>query len=266
MKVEVTPYEYEEWATEVMAKLALSWTGRLVSIGKYRADLVTWLDGKPLGKSGENLDLTDAIKTFRTLGQTAAKIHLLSDQWTLPQGFERPQWDNDALLGESPLWGRFWDCHGLTAPDAALFSQFREAARVALTNVHNSLDTGLIHADLVGENILLDPTDRGPVALIDFDDCVFGYRLFEIATALGKNVDDPLYPSVRKALIDGYRNLRPIDISDLDLFMAIRAATYVSWSAARKAEPGGDARADRAIRAARVATTHWLNLDSSLRL
>ncbi len=232
---------------------------RLVCIGEHRADLVTWLSGKPMGSSGERLLLTNAIMTFRTLGRTAARLHLLSDQWTLPSGFERPRWDNDALLGESPLWGRFWDCSGLNASDTELFSQFRKAARVALTEVHDLLDFGLIHADLVSENILLEPTDINTIALIDFDDGVFGYRLFEIATALGKNVDEPQYTALRDALIDGYRELRSIDISNLELFMAIRAATYVGWSAARKTEPGGGARAERAVRLARVAVTRWLN-------
>jgi len=234
---------------------------RLVCIDEHRADLVTWINGKPLGSSGQPLNLTNPTTTFRTLGRTAAKLHLLSDHWTLPAGFNRPRWDNDALLGESPLWGRFWDCSGLTETDAALFSQFRNAASVALANVHSSLDAGLIHADLVGENILLESTDPNPagskasehneLALIDFDDGVFGYRLFELATALG---------NLREALIDGYRELRPIDISDLDLFLAIRAATYVGWSAVRKTEPGGDTRAERAVCSARVAVTRWLNL------
>lgn len=232
---------------------------RLVCIDEHRADLVTWLNGKPMGSSGERLQLTDALTTFRTLGRTAARLHLLSDQWALPAGFERPRWDIDGLLGESPLWGRFWDCAGLTETDIALFTQFREAARVALNDLHDSLDMGLIHADLVRENILLDPTDANTVALIDFDDSVFGYRLFEIATALGKNVDEPEYTGLRDALIEGYCDLRSIDVSHLDLFMAIRAATYVGWSAARKCEPGGYARADRIARAARVAVSRWLN-------
>jgi Ser/Thr protein kinase RdoA (MazF antagonist) len=231
---------------------------RVVREGELCADMVTWLEGRSLGKSGEPLELGNAVTTFKTLGRTAARIHLLSDQWTLPAGFERPRWDVDALLGDAPLWGRFWDCEGLTSSDAALFDQFREAASVALTNVHESLDMGLIHADLVRENILLDPCNPNTVAVIDFDDGVIGYRLFEIATALGKNIDEPQYLALREALIDGYRELRPIDTSYLDLFMAIRAATYVGWSAARKSEHGGKARAARAVDATRVAVTHWL--------
>lgn len=232
---------------------------RVVRDGELRADLVTWLDGQPLGKSGEPLELSDAVTTFRTLGRTAARIHLLSDRWTLPAGFERPRWDLDALLGDTPLWGRFWDCSGLTSSDAALFSQFREAASVALTNVHDLLDVGLIHADLVRENILLDPNDTHSVAVIDFDDGANGYRLFEIATALGKNVDEPQYFALREAFIDGYRESRPIDTTHLDLFMAIRAATYVGWSAVRRDELGGEARAERAVCATRVAATQWFN-------
>jgi len=140
-----------------------------------------------------------------------------------------------------------------------LFTQFREAANEALTKVHGSLDVGLIHADLVRENILLDPKDSNTLALIDFDDGVYGYRLFEIATALGKNVDEPQYPALRDALIEGYRELRLIDVSALDLMMAIRAATYVGWSLARKLEPGGSARAERTTQAARVAIKKWLD-------
>lgn len=234
---------------------------RLVSIGEFRADLVTWLSGKPMGSSGEPLEIADPVATFRTLGRTAARLHLISDDWTLPEVFERPCWDNDALLGEAPLWGRFWDGPGLNASDMALFSQFRDLARVALTDVEDSLDTGLIHADLVRENILLEPNDPNAIALIDFDDGVFGYRLFEIATALGKNVGEPQYLALREALIDGYREIRSIDISALELFMAIRAASYVGWSAARRAEPGGDARAERIVDAARAAVAAWLNLN-----
>lgn len=230
----------------------------LVCVGDHRADLVTWLDGEPMGMSGEPLKLADAVTTFKALGRTAAKLHLLSDQWASPSEFERPHWDCQALMGDSPLWGRFWDCPGLSASDAMLFTQFREAASAALNDVHDSLDMGLIHADLVRENVLLHPTDNNVVALIDFDDSVYGYRLFEIATALGKNVNEPQYLALRQALIEGYRELRAIDISALDLFMAIRAATYVGWSAERRAEPGGDARADRLVHAARVATMSWL--------
>ncbi len=232
---------------------------RVVRVGKHRADLVTWLDGQPIGTSNKPLSLKDASGIFRILGRTAAQLHLLSDQWVPPVGFVRPRWDADALVGEQPLWGRFWDCPGLTSSDAELFTQLRNAARVNMSNTNESLDIGLIHADLVGENVLLDSNDPSRVALIDFDDGAVGYRVFEIATALGKNVDDPQYLTIRAALIDGYQELRPLDTSQLDMFMAVRAATYVGWSAERLDEPGGAARAERALRATRRATAVWLD-------
>lgn len=231
----------------------------LVRMGQHRADLVTWLDGSPLGKSGEPLLIQNAPCVFRALGRAAAQLHLLSDRWMKPSGFERPRWDADALLGETPLWGRFWDCPGLPSSDAALFTRVREAALLALADVHESLDIGLIHADLVRENVLLDPIESTAVALIDFDDGVIGYRLFEIATALGKNINEPEYSALRDALLDGYRELRPLDIRHLDVFMAVRAATYVGWSLARQSEPGGMARVERALCAARVAAEIWLD-------
>jgi Ser/Thr protein kinase RdoA (MazF antagonist) len=255
-----------DWMTMLAKKglrvplpVAASDGSRMVCIGKDRADLVTWLNGKAIGASGESLTLSEATNTFRTLGKTAARLHLLSDQWTMPAGFNRPRWDSDALFGESPLWGRFWDCAELSQSDAGLFTRFREAASKALNSLHDALDMGLIHADLVRENVLVDSADPSAVALIDFDDGVFGYRLFEIATALVKNVNEPQYPAIRDALIEGYRELRPMNTSGLDLFMATRAATYVGWSAARLSEPGGQARFDRVTRAARDAASHWLS-------
>ena len=44
-------------------------------------------------------------------------------------------------------------------------------------------DLGLIHADMVHENILIDGSS---LVIIDFDYCGFGYRLFDLATALTK--------------------------------------------------------------------------------
>jgi len=81
---------------------------------------------------------------------------------------------------------------------------------------------------------------------------------FGFATVLGKNVNEPQYRALRDALLEGYRELRPIDTSALDLFMAIRAATYVGWSAARASEPGGDGRAERLLCEARASVTDWL--------
>lgn len=232
---------------------------RTVRVGEQLADLVTWLGGYPLGASGQALELDDPTATFRALGRCLAHLHLLSDAWKAPPDFERPAWDIEGLVGQTPLWGRFWDRPGLDASDSALFEQLRDRARVVLNDLDPIIDYGLIHADPVRENVLVAADDPTALALIDFDDGGFGYRLFDVATALGKNVDEPDFPILREALLAGYRELRELDTRPLALFMALRAATYVGWSSDRLNEAGGQARVDRAIDASRRAAHAWLD-------
>ena len=210
----------------------------------YRADLLTWLDGVPMGTSGTPLSLPDRTGTFRTMGRTMARLHRLSDEWTLPDGFERHRWDVDGLLGETPLWGRFWDNPGASGDERARLRAARDRLRDDLCG---ATDFGLIHADMVRENVLID----GPrLGLIDFDDGGFGYRLFDVATALFKNRTEPGYDALEAAFLAGYRTVRPLDTTLLMAFMAVRAVSYLGWIVPRMDEPGADARQKRFLASA----------------
>ena len=61
----------------------------LVNSNGYSIDLLTWLYGRQLGVTGEPLDLLDRQSTFYSIGETMARIHLASDNWLLPEDFER---------------------------------------------------------------------------------------------------------------------------------------------------------------------------------
>lgn len=212
--------------------------GRLLEpVGGHLVDVVTWLDGRPMGKTREPLDLPNAPATFRALGREMAKLHAASDAWATPTTFKRCAWDADGLLGEDPLWGRFWENPTLEGDTKRLLDDFRRLARRELARV--DLEQGLIHADLVRENVMLDG-DR--IAMIDFDDGGFGYRIFDVATALLKNRSEPNYSELQGALIEGYRSQRPLDTAQLDLFLALRAVTYLGWIIPRMSEPGSAAR------------------------
>jgi Ser/Thr protein kinase RdoA (MazF antagonist) len=70
------------------------------------------------------------------------------------------------------------------------------------------------------------------VRIIDFDDAGWGWYLFDIATSLYFLTGDAVYPAARAALIEGYRNERPLPDEMLDrlgAFMAARATTYLGW-------------------------------------
>ena len=211
--------------------LLATWAG-------HNASLLSWLPGQPMGRSGQPLALRGPARAqlFAAIGAQMARLHSLTDGWTPPPGFTRPAWDSDGLLGEVPLWGRFWDIG--TAADRAILAAFRDRARAMLAT---DLDFGLIHADLVNENVLVG---GGHVHFIDFDDCGWGYRVFDMATTLYKAVDEPDFAALQVALVAGYAAQRRVpDLSLLPLFLALRGVTYLGWIAARRDELGMEAKA-----------------------
>lgn len=226
----------------------------LVSVDGYWVDAVSWLPGEPLGRSGQALAADRTPATFGCLGKAMAELHLACDRWQPPPTFTRCDWGVAGLLGEQPLWGRFWENPSLDADTRGLLQGFRQQALACLREA-SGLDHGLIHADCVRENVLLDGAQ---IRLIDLDDGGYGFRLFDLATALIKNRLEPAYPELRAALLSAYQSVRPIDVELLDLFMALRAVTYVGWIVPRMNEPGSPERQQRFVRDARELCGAWL--------
>jgi Ser/Thr protein kinase RdoA (MazF antagonist) len=103
---------------------------------------------------------------------------------------------------------------------------FREVAeqfkRLAAKLVVGPQVFGLIHGDFTFDNVLLYRRD---LRIIDFDDCGFGYFLYDIATLLDRIEWREDYPSLRAALIEGYRKECSFSSGHerlLDLFLLVR--------------------------------------------
>ena len=226
-----------------------------------QVDIFAWVDGRQLGsvESGVNLD-TDAVRSvYHTIGALAARLHEQATRWTLPEGFARHAWDADGLAGPEPFWGRFWELASLSDGERALLVRAREAVHAGLSayghDPENQARYGLIHADLVAENVLVDGAE---IRLIDFDDAGFGWHLFELATALYFESDAPHFDAAFAAIIEGYRSVRPLpdaQIAHMPLFFAARSFTYLGWIHTRPetetARTLGPMLTDMACRAAR---------------
>ncbi len=213
-------------------------------IDDVQIDALTWMQGAPLGDSIAALVAQERASLFHALGVEMARLHTASDAWILPSDFTRCAWDRGALLGEAPLWDRFWDNPALSTHERAELVAFRDRANTELSSLKNTLDYGLIHADLVSANVMVY---EGSLSLIDFDDGGFGFRLFDIATSLMKFADDADFEILKTALISGYTSIREIDLAQLDLFIALRACTYVGWNITRMNETDGATRNARFI-------------------
>jgi Ser/Thr protein kinase RdoA (MazF antagonist) len=197
-----------------------------------QVDLFAWIDGQPLGnvESGLQGDVETVAQTFYTIGVLAGRLHNHSERWCPPPGFTRQAWDVEGLVGEQPLWGRFWELAALSGPEHKLLIRARDRVRDELSRLpRSSRNYGLIHADFAPENLMVDGSR---VRLIDFDDAGYGWHLFEIATTLYFHIGQPYFESVERAMLEGYRSERELTLADealLPLFYAARGFTYLGW-------------------------------------
>lgn len=225
------------------------------TVGDTTVDVLTYLDGTPLMKEGQLAQDADLSGIALRLGGALARLHDISDGWDAPAGFFRPAWDAEGLLGDNPLWGRFWENPALTADQAALLTKTRQAAQRVLSRLAPELDYGLIHADAVPENVLIG---NGAVHLIDFDDGGYGFRLFDLATTMNRLHRYAPDGAAGRRFLDGYLQARPIDLHPLPLFRLLRSLTYVGWVIARMDEPSASARCTRFIIEATDQAQTWL--------
>lgn len=199
----------------------------LVPVGDGRhASAIAWMAGEALGEAAKPFDrpLAQVLDLYHALGAVLARVHQVTDGLTLPADFTRPRWDWEGLVGDNPLWGRFWD-HPVATPDQrATLIRARDALRERLTG-----EIGLIHADVLRENVLVNGHS---VSLIDFDDSGFGFRLHDLGTALVQTVQHPEHPQLRDALMAGYGTT---DVQLVEAFILARTLASVGWTMPRLA-------------------------------
>jgi Ser/Thr protein kinase RdoA (MazF antagonist) len=182
--------------------------------------LLSWVEGRFLEKGLRP-------KHFTSLGEVAGKMHEQSLQWKKPKGFKRPHWDWEGLFGDGFEYG-------FDAQEAreAIPQKHLKAFKEVLERVEETSQQlgkgkqvyGLIHVDL-GNTVF----KAGKARPFDFDDCGFGFWIFDLGVVLAHymiDCEDPL-PMMREALIEGYQKTSVLPESNLeylDLFTAARLA------------------------------------------
>lgn len=135
---------------------------------------------------------------YQQMGELAAQLHQNAILWTGMNRLPRPVLDCDAI-------------------NAALFEELedRELLLHALAILRKRLNHfgrtpdrfGLIHADMRPANLLVE---NGRMTVLDFDDCGYGWFLYDFAASVSGMETHPLLPKMMKAWLGGYRNYRKI--------------------------------------------------------
>lgn len=212
----------------------------------HQLDLVPWIEAEPLAAvSTDDAGPDELRRIYTELGRLAARVHLQSQQWQVPAGFSRKAWDAEGLLGQAPLWGRFWELEALSPGQRDTVGAARAQAEIDLRHYAESPEGqasfSLIHADLVQDNVLVSD---GALHLIDFDDAGFGWHLFELATALYFEREAEDFDLMLASMVTGYRDIKPLSdeqLAVLPLFFLLRSFTYLGWVHER---PGSETAAE----------------------
>ena len=216
---------------------AVAGTGEVRLVGVTR-----WIEGEVLEGLLKSPDRTgERPGWFRRLGALVARTHLQSEAWTPPPGFARTRLDADGLMGPAPRWGPFWDHAALSPEDRSLVLAARERLHERLSALpQDPAVFGIIHADLHPGNLLVRSDD---LAIIDFDDAAFGWRMYDIAVALTHQQAAPDFAAVRDAFLAGYRQVRDLpetEAAQLPLFLLVRGLVQLGWLHERPEIDPGD--------------------------
>ncbi|MEM9698015.1 MAG: phosphotransferase [Pseudomonadota bacterium] len=175
----------------------------------------------------------DLVLHIRKLGAIAARLHGHALSWVQPKGFVRKSWTFETTIGSTPHWGDWRAGLGLTAEGAALLERCCQGLQTQLAGYGMAADRlGLIDADLRLANLLVAEDEQ--IGVIDFDDCGFGWFMYDFAAAVSFHEHEPFISDLSAAWLEGYRSIRVLSAADeamLPSFVMLRRMLLTAWLA-----------------------------------
>jgi Ser/Thr protein kinase RdoA (MazF antagonist) len=185
----------------------------------------------------------DLTGWFHHLGTLSARLHAHAGAWTPPRGFTRKRWTVKTMLGPHGHWGDWRHAPGLDPPGAALLTRAADAIAAAMARYGTGAARfGLIHGDLRLANLLVD---GGRLRVIDFDDCGFGWFLYDFAAAVSFFEHEPQLPALMEAWTEGYDRIAPLSAEDraiLPALVLLRRMLLLAWVASHREAPTAQAK------------------------
>lgn len=192
----------------------------------YVCTLFSFVEGEGI----RGLGLDRLLPYQREIGAITAKLHLHAMNWNGDHHLPRFHWDWDDMFGNTSRWGDWSENTEITPEQRELFASVVEIGKERLERYGKASDRyGLIHSDLNINNILVQ-ADK--VKVLDFDDCGYGWFLFDLSTAV-LEYDDTLEEMIQ-AWLEGYETVRPLseaDKAEIDTFVVLRKILRMGWIA-----------------------------------
>lgn len=164
----------------------------------------------------------------KIIGSICAKLHLHVLQSKEIAALPRFSWAEKDLVGKDAIVGDWEISDRITETQRGILKQAVDIALKRLKAYGKGKDRyGLIHSDLNINNILVDGSI---VNVLDFDDCGYGWFLYDLATSV-LEYDDTL-EEMTKAWLEGYETIRPLSLADkeeVDTFIVLRKIVRIGW-------------------------------------
>ena len=187
--------------------------------------LFAWEDGAEPDEREQDLR-----GPFEALGEITARMHVHVRRWRKPAGFERFTWDFDTTLGCRPHWGAWRGGKGITPAIETLFARTVDLVSRRLARFGTAPERfDLIHGDLRLANLLIDGE---ATKVLDFDDCGFGWLMYDCATTVSFFEHRPEVPDLVEAWLRGYRKVLDLprtDEEEIPTFVILRRLLLVAW-------------------------------------
>jgi Ser/Thr protein kinase RdoA (MazF antagonist) len=147
------------------------------------------------------------------------------------------------LLGPHRIWKGDIGLLPLSSRERRLVEPARKKlAKVLSRHPKSRKNFGLIHADLHTGNFLF-PSPRIP-AVIDFDDCGYGYYMYDLAVTIAGLRTHPRQRDLTESLMAGYTSEGlTVDEELLRALIGVRYYLILNWFASRLENPKLQARA-----------------------
>jgi len=211
---------------KVLAAKNGSWVQELSIPGKDKpsyAVVYSFLDGVEPPEE-------ELLEGFEQLGIISAQMHSHAKRWSPPSGFTRPTWTSEAILNDQLTWGNWRDGVNIDAQALNVLQRVEVVIHGRLDDADvGSENYGLIHADLRLANLLIHGKTT---AIIDFDDCGFGWYLFDLAGALSFLEDREDVTDLINSWIRGYQQVAEVPADAevmIPTLIMLRRIQLIGW-------------------------------------
>jgi len=161
---------------------------------------------------------------FERWGQLIGRMHRLSKDYTPKKpAWRRPEWDGETNM----------EVMQFLPPEATEIRAHFKVLMAHLQSLPKDRDSyGLVHQDAHAQNYFVD--EEGNITLFDFDDCVYGHYIYDIAMVIFYAVMsnfEPRTPAFCIPFLRGYRTencLDPAWLAEIPHFLKLREIDMIA--------------------------------------